>query len=665
MTRTAILDLSIGITLLTTASIAVADVPPLPTVADRARFLEHHRTAYVPRDVAARAVHDEYDVTHYDVTLSLDIPGHVVFGTVEIIAESAVADLALADVDLFDNMTVTAVTAGGTAATYAHVDDVVSIDLDGVYQPGESFTVSVTYQGTPSFPGQPLPFRFMTHAGFPMVLSYSEPYGAPAWWACKDDPKDKATFDIHFRVDDTMVVVSNGSLTSIDDHPDATRTYHWSTAYPMSPYLFSIAVTNFQSWSEVYTALDGFTTMSVDYYAYPEDFADAQVSWSNNLDMMLYYRTIFGEYPFLNEKYAIAEFQHPGAMEHQTATSMGWGWVNGTTSNDWVVAHELSHSWVGDMITMTEWSHAWCKEGFATYCEALYFEDLFGSAYYHDYMASMNILAYAADRLYAIDPPLDSSIYYKGAWVLHMLRHVLGDTDFFDGVRAYVDDPAFRYATANTDELAGSFEAVSGQDLSWFFDEWIYSPGYPIYDVDWSASPASGTGYDITLTVDQVQTLGPVFTMPIDVVVETDLGPESFVIWNDAISQSFPLHTEGSPITVELDPDMWIIRELQTVSSPDVTVSAASALAPCRPNPFAASTWIHFRLATAEPIRIEVFSPTGRRVKRLFEGVHPAGAGRVAWRGLDDADRRVSPGVYYYRLVTPTERLTRRAVLTR
>jgi len=120
---------------------------------------------------------------------------------------------------------------------------------------------------------------------------------------------------------------------------------------------------------------------------------------------------------------------------------------------------------------MRTWSHAWTKEGFATLCEALYFEDLYGAEYYHDYMESLPYLNYGGFQLYNINPPLHSAIYYKGAWVLHMLRHVIGDAAFFDAIYAYTNDPALRYGVSDTEDLRQAFEAASGMDLTWFFNE--------------------------------------------------------------------------------------------------------------------------------------------------------------------------------------------------
>lgn len=619
--------------------------PPLPTPEQRAALI----TAHGERSYSPRAIHDEYDVLHYDIDLTPDIDTHVLYGAVEITGTSQVADLTEIDLDLYACMTIDAVTAGGSSTTYSWADDVLTIALDGAYQPGETFAVACQYHGTPYQSGIPLPFRWSLHLGIPMVLSYSEPYGAPAWWLCKDDPKDKATYTIHLTVPDTLIAVSNGLLTSEVDNGNGTKTFHWTTAYPMSTYLFSIAVTNFASWTEVYTALDQVTTMDVDYYVYPEDLADAQVDWSRNIEMMEFYASIFGEYPFLAEKYGIAEFAHPGAMEHQTCTSMGAGWITGNHANDFVVAHELSHSWVGDAVTMTTWGHAWCKEGYATYCEALWFEHLYGVPYYHSYMRSMGVHNYDQYQLYNINPPLHAAIYYKGAWVLHMLRHVIGDEPFFAACYDYVNDPAVRYGVADTDDLRAYFETAAGMDLTWFFDEWIYNPGSPVYEEYWWSVPTRD-GYEVSLRLKQVQTIGPTFTMPLDIRIETMLGNEVFVVWDSLATQTFTFQVASEPFDLDVDPDQWVLRQITQMSSAPHAPLPEPCLDLKGPNPSWLSTAFAFHLPAEGPLTIAMHDPSGRRVAVLFEGRHFAGAGYVEWDGRDAEGRRVSPGVYFCRL---------------
>jgi len=639
--------------------------PPLPSESLREKLLagEYDLEAIAAMDGKQRAVHDEYDVIHYDVDLEIDILHYMVNGTVTIDATAEASNLSEIEVDLFTCMIVSSVLVNGSPVLHEHNGDILQVPLDATYQIDDPFSVQISYSGRPAAPGMSLPFRWSFHDGTPIVYSYSEPYGAPSWWACKDDPKDKATYAIHLTVRDDLIAVSCGLLDSEVDNGDGTKTFNWITNYPMSTYLFSIAVTNFESWTDVYTALDGETTMNVDYYAYPEDFADAQVSWSYNIEMMEYFAGLFGEYPFLDEKYGIAEFHHGGAMEHQTCTSMGHNWITGTHSNDFVVAHELAHSWVGDMITMNEWSHAWTKEGFATYCEALYFEDKYGVSYYHSYMAGIPVMSYAHKQLYDIDPPLDGAIYYKGAWVLHMLRHLIGDAAFFDGVYDYTNTPELRYGSGNTEDLRYAFEGSSGIDLEWFFDQWIYHPGYPIYQIYWWPEEVRD-GYDVHLWVDQIQTTGPLFKMPIDVQITTTGSQENFVVWDSLATQTFTFHVADEPTTLEFDPDDWIIKRIEQMSDVgDNSPTGDYAIGGVYPNPCTTGALINYSLATATEVSVSIFDVSGRQVKSLLNRVQPAGRNHILWDGTDNQKQSVPPGIYYCYLkagdVTSTKRIVR------
>ncbi len=621
-------------------------VPPVPTIAMREAFARAE-AAGIGRG-AGREVHDEYDVARYDVNLSLDIPARVLTGVVTVDAVSRTAGLSALVLDLLAPMTVDAVTVNGAPAPWTHASALVTVTLDHAYAMDEPVTVTVWYHGTPS--GSRLTWQ--THAGVPVVTTQSEPDGAPFWWVCKDDPKDKALFTIHVTAPDTLFTVSNGVLVSVVQNGDGTATCNWTHQYPMSTYLFAIATSNHEGWSEIYTGLDGVSTMPVDYFVYPEDRSKAEVDWSHNLAMMAFYAGVFGEYPFLSEKYALVEVPGSGGMEDQTATFLGQDLLTGDNTWEFIVAHELAHSWVGDLITMRTWEHLWTKEGFATFSEALWFEHLYGAEYYHSYMDGFNYLPMMLARLYDVPENQGLAAYWKGAWVFHMLRHVIGEEPFFQGVRNYTGDPDLRYGCADTEDLREAFEASSGEDLAWFFDQWVYQPGIPKLVPVWDAVPAQG-GWDVTLSLRQTQTLGPIFKMPIDVDVVTGSETERFVIWDSLQVQTFRFHVAARPIGLVLDPDHWLLWRL------DATVEAPSAADAGRlpsirvfPNPSGPGVFEEVRLVLPERgrTRLEVFDAAGRRVRCLFDGTAGPGTERVRWDGRNERGDLVPAGVYFHRL---------------
>ncbi|MHC4130301.1 MAG: M1 family aminopeptidase, partial [Planctomycetota bacterium] len=279
---------------------------------------------------------------------------------------------------------------------------------------------------------------------------------------------------------------------------------------------------------------------------------------------------LFGIYPFLEEKYGIYEFGFGGGMEHQTMTGQG-------SFTETLTAHELAHQWWGNMVTCGTWQDIWLNEGFATYGEALWKEfepGAGGTDALHTHMeirrpsnvnGSVYVPAGDADNFNRIFSSNFS--YRKGAWVVHQLRHVVGDQNFFDILAAYAYRAAFEYGSAITGDLRHVAEGVYGSDLAWFFDEWVYDIGAPAYESAWQAHEIGGTEY-IELYIAQVQSPSyPIFTMPLDVVMTTTGGDATQVVWNDAEAEHFLFEVPGDVLSLELDPDDWTLHTSNTTTS--------------------------------------------------------------------------------------------------
>jgi hypothetical protein len=287
---------------------------------------------------------------------------------------------------------------------------------------------------------------------------------------------------------------------------------------------------------------------------------------------------IFGLYPFINEKYGIYQFEFGGGMEHQTNVGQG-------AFDVWLTAHELSHQWWGDAITCRTWHDVWLNEGFATYAEALWKEHRPGSAgepALHNWMAlrrpgRVNDSVYCYDtsnwgRVFSTD-----FSYRKGAWVLHQLRHVVGDSTFFEILAAY--RAAFEGSAATTDDFAAVASSVHGQDLAWFFDQWVYQVGAPAYRYGWQTAQINGQHY-LRLHINQTQNGSwPTFQMPLDVRVDHGAGSETQVVFNDARAEHFVLPVGGAATNVALDPLDWVLHTACSqetyVAGPPVIVQTA------------------------------------------------------------------------------------------
>ena len=493
---------------------------------------------------------EQYDVVYYDIDISIDPDLELVSGMVGIRARVVSGPFDHMEVDLKNNMTVSQVTVFGDPASFTHQNNLVDIDLDSSLVSNDIVEIRIEYSGTPAQGGFGS-FQFSSHAGKPMIWSLSEPFGARNWWPCKDQPSDKAnSVDIRVTVPKGMIVASNGTLQSITDNGD-TETYWWHEGYPIVTYLVSVAIYEYYVYSDYYNS------MEIQFYVFPDHLGSLQTNYAKTKNMIAIFSNLFGEYPFINEKYGHAEFTWGGGMEHQTCTSLG-GW------SEALIAHELAHQWWGDMITCRDFHHIWLNEGFATYSEALYWEQTNGEdAYFND---MNNNKYFGGGTIYVPDLSSVSRIFHgglsynKASWVLHMLRHVVSDATFFDILQAYYDSQ-HQYGTAVTADFQAVCEAVAGMDLDWYFQEWIYWEYYPDYIYCWS-SLDQGDHHEVTMTIEQVQTNTGVFTMPIDVTFSAPNHEETHVVFNDQGIQIFGFDVDFEPTSVELDRDGWILKSV-------------------------------------------------------------------------------------------------------
>lgn len=492
------------------------------------------------------------DVTFYALKLDLDPPTRTLRGDVVIEARMGPAAAASVRLDLDAAMVVDSVRVGGTPAGFQHAAGDLIVNLGSTLAPGQPFAVRVFYRGVPDAASA---LHFDTRSGQPLVWTLSEPFGARTWWPCQDTPADKAdSLDIDLSVPSTLTAVSNGTLAGTTTQ-GGRKTYRWRERYPITPYLVSIAAHPYTAQSTTYTPLAG-GTMPVTLWAYPDQASLATPLLATTVQVLQRFAALFGEYPFVREKYGMAQFPWGGGMEHQTATSLCcW--------STFLTVHETAHQWFGDAVTCESFEHVWLNEGFATYAEALWDE---GTGGFSAYQANIWANRFYGNGTIHVPPEETSNFnrvfdgnlsYNKASWVLHMLRGVLSDATFFDVLRAYLADPLFAYGTATTADFQSVAESVSGRDLAPFFARWIYTPYFPTYGHDFAAAPDAG-GWRLDLAIEQLQTQG-LYALPIQVRVTTAAGSEDFVVQDDLLQQSFTLHTQNEPLAVTLDPEHWLL----------------------------------------------------------------------------------------------------------
>ena len=350
------------------------------------------------------------DVTYYGLELDIRPDSKFFAGSLQIRANIEDTSITHLEFDLRNEsyLLVASATLNGGSVAFDHSGNLIRIALPAAGPKPTSVEVHIDYTYGPVSATNYRPFNFDSHLGQDLIWTMSQPYDARAWWPCKDYPADKPdSMDMRVTVPGNMTVVSNGRLVSIQDGEDGRKTFHWHEGYPIATYLVSLAIYPYFIWGDEYVSAAG-DTMPIEFYTFTDP--DSPEPWyltSNYLktkDMLYTFVDLFGEYPFLDEKYGHAEWGLSYGMEHQTITSMG----NPTERR---VAHELAHQWWGDMITCATYQHMWLNEGFATYAEALWFESTGGTAAYRD---KMNSLAYYGSGTIYIDVPTNSNVFRPG-----------------------------------------------------------------------------------------------------------------------------------------------------------------------------------------------------------------------------------------------------------
>ena len=553
------------------AAIAHGPVPAIPDPDERDRLLGLAKDGMAPRGVDPRSLAGipsqlDFDATHYFVDLTFDDAAESIGGTVTMTATSLVDGLTVVALDLLDNMTVSLATVNSVITTFIHQNDILSIDLPVPADEGESFVVAVTYAGSPAQSGFGT-FGWNKYSGSgqgDMVWSLSEPTGARNWWPCNDRPDDKAIVEEWWTVRHDWIATGNGVLQGVDTVPGNRKRYRWAATHPLTTYLVSIAASNYATFSHNYTPIAG-GSMPIDYYVYPEHLADARVSFSETAAMVSFFAQKFGEYPFVEDKYGMTAFPFLGAMEHSTNTSYGYILINGGNNYDYINAHELAHQWWGDSVSPETWQDIWLNEGFASYSEALWFESLGGAPSYHAYMDG---LAQASFSGPVYDPIslFGATVYRKGAWVLHMLRGVMGDADFVQGLRDWYAN--HKDGVGNTAQFQANQEALYGAPLDWFFEEWVYGSNRPDYRYGFTTVDVGGGVYRNYVELSQTQVDAGTFTMPVELTLVTAAGSEVRTVWNDTSPQTFVLDTDAPVTGLIVDAAGWILNGPTTQATP-------------------------------------------------------------------------------------------------
>jgi len=473
--------------------------------------------------------------------------------------------------ELSDNMTVSEVMQRGAPLTFIqNNDDEVVITFSQPQNQGVLDSLTISYSGNPISSGFGS-FEQSTHNGDPIIWTLSEPFGALGWWPCKQDLIDKIdVIDVYITTplfnpsNEEYIAVSNG-LEQSQVINGNTKTTHFKHQYPIPAYLVALAVTNYEIYSHVVP--NNGNPFDIINYVFPEDLAYAQSNTGVTVDIMNLFTDLFEEYPYASEKYGHAQFGWGGGMEHTTVSFMG-------SFSRGLIAHELAHQWFGDKITCGSWQDIWLNEGFATYLAGLVIEDFDGLPSFRSWRQGKvdNITSQTGGSVYI--PAQDTTnvgrifsgrlSYNKPSMVLHMLRRKLGEPIFYQGMQNFLSDPNYSYGYAKTPDFISVMEATSGEDLSEFFDDWIYNEGYPRYTIEWNQFNPD----EVRIVVNQTQSHTSVsyFEAPVPLrIIGTD-GEILDVILDNTFNEEVFIETVDFTIeTIAFDPDFHLISRNNSV----------------------------------------------------------------------------------------------------
>jgi len=614
-------------------------------------------------------VDTSFDVTFYDIGVDISIDSSFIRGRVLCDFDAVQGELSSIALNLHHSLSIDSITGNGESFTTS--SDTIYIDLDSTFSAGESGRVIIYYGGVPELAGGYKGLRYETHAGGePIIATLSTPFLAHYWWPCKDGPGDKPdSVYIDIAIPDTtisgyeLVAASNGVLEDVVIQ-NGKKIFRWRERHPIVPYYVMAAISNYRLYQQGYNGPHG-ESFPIDYYIFDEDYTEAVAGVENLPEVMDLFSELFGKYPFDDEKYGMSQLGFYGGIENQTNT------IIGQMSLSWfeISLHELAHMWFADMITCRDWHHGWLNEGFATYSEALWAEHTGGFDAYKNKIRENEFYGGGTVYLEDISNPFNifiGIIYDKGAYTLHMLRGVMGDSLFFDALNQYSLDPSVRYGHALTEDFQTVCENVLGSSLDFFFTQWIYDEYYPIYEYSWHQSLET---LETTVRIRQVQDQyghRPVFEMPVQLEFGFKTAADSMVtVWNDEQVQFFEFDFSDTITQVSFDPDRWI---LSTVIYADIEDEIPGLRVPAFslnqnfPNPFNPTTKISVDIPEGSPDKtsLRIYDVRGRLVKTLVEDILSPGRHTVVWDGTDGDGAPMGSGIYIYRLSNGAEEQTRK-----
>jgi aminopeptidase N len=507
---------------------------------------------------------NNYDVHFYFLDISLENTSTYISGSVTINSTVVAASLDTFAVELIDTLRVDSVFINGVRKTFIHNNDHIFIPLSVPIALGTQFSAQIFYHGDPHVSGSF--FSGISNASSPswgnqVTWTLSQPFNASQWWPCKQVLTDKADSSwVFITTTNPNKAGSNGLLKAVVAVPPNKTRYEWKGSYPIDFYLISAAVAHYVDYS-IYAHPAGTPdSLLVQNYVYdnPSTLPYFKTLIDQTTDFIELYSNLMGIYPFMKEKYGHCMAPLSGGMEHQTMTTLGY-------FDYYIDCHELAHMWFGDNVTCATWSDIWINEGFASYGEYLVAQYLksYNEAQSNMLAVHNNVMSASDGSVYV--PPaqtndenriFDSRLSYdKGSAIIHMIRFEMqNDTLFFNTLKTFQND--FRDSTATGLDFRNTAQAVSGVNLTDFFNQWYFGEGYPTYHVTWNQSN-NMLNFTATQTVSSLVT--PLFKMLMEYKINYTGGDTLIRVYQTTKVSTFSIPFTKHVTGMVVDPNNWVV----------------------------------------------------------------------------------------------------------
>lgn len=499
-----------------------------------------------------------YDIVYHRIKWELDPAVQYISGVVTSYFKATKDNVSSVSFDLHDELTVDSITYLNSKLNFTHSQHIITVTLSKELNSSEVDSLTIYYQGSPTTSGFGS-FETSTHSSTndPVLWTLSEPYGAMEWWPCKQTLQDKIdSLDIFIETDAIYKAGSNGKLMAEEVNVDKKTTW-WRHRHPIATYLVSLAVTNYEAFSD-YAKLNETDSVEILNYVYPEKRSEWEIDAKYTVDVMQLLSELFIDYPYKDEKYGHAQFSWGGGMEHQTMSSM-------FNLSQGLVVHELAHQWFGDHVTCASWQDIWVNEGFAVFCEGLAVQNLHSAFDWNTWKKNEMDQVLSRGRtgsVYVDDTTNIGRIfsgtltYTKGGLILHMLRYQIGDESFFFGINDMLTHQSTSGKFATGDDVKAFLESAADTTLDWFFDAWYYGEGYPEY----TFKIKERTNDSIKFIISQSTTHPSVDFFPMHVPVQLSGNMDTIIkVHHTENEQEFAIKTGFLVTSLTFDPEREIL----------------------------------------------------------------------------------------------------------